>query len=187
MVKHSRVIDHAALEKLEGLLTVEGVKYTTAPSIALQVEKILVRKNIIGPTGKRTKSPQRQFADTSGENNRFSMYRNRFPHIPLAYGNADNDVFNIVATEGGAGNFIMERQPLIKAEVIYCIREEMAVKLSDMILRRTDCGSFGCPSPQELGQIAEIMAGELGWSMEQIDKEIDLVISHYRNRLSIQL
>lgn len=184
LVKHSRVIDHEKLESLRGLLTLEGVKYTTAPAIAREVEKLLRKKNLISKGRQSTVSPDgASFVKEAKQ----SPYYSKFPHIKANYGNDSHAIFDIVAQVGGAGNYITTNAPLIKAEVLYCIREEMAVKLTDIVLRRTECGSSGCPAPEKLREIAGIMAVELGWDQEQIEKEVEQVLSHYRNKLSIQL
>ncbi len=186
LVKHSRVIDHEKLEDLRGLLTIEGVKYTTAPAIARQVEKLLRKKNFIHtdkpPVRSLTNAP-----DTNKDLDKFIYLRNRYPHIEKNYGKDSHSVYSIISQEGGAGNFIPAKEPITIAEILYAVREEMAVRLSDVVLRRTECGTSGCPPKRGLRQIAEIMANELNWNDDSIEKEIDQVISHYRNRLNIEL
>lgn len=186
LVKHSRVIDHADLEGLQGLLTIEGVKYTTAPAIARQVEKLLKKKKILKK--KDFSAPPSDHApDAIKEHLSPAEFQCRFPHIEQIYGRDSHAVYSIIASEGGAGNFISAKQPLTKAEILYSVRQEMAVKLSDVVLRRTECGTSGCPSEDGLKQIAAIMANELNWDEENIDKEIDNVLSYYRYRLNIDI
>ncbi len=187
LIKHSRVIDHSELESIEGLLTIEGVKYTTAPAIAIEVEKVLRKKKIITQPRHHTFLAPSSRPDKNIDQKLFSRYAEKFPHIPANYGKDAAAVFAIVAAESGAGNCITAKEPLLKAEVLYTIREEMALKLADVVLRRTDGGASGCPAEPELRQIAEIMAGELGWDEKMICKEVDQVISHYRHRLKIQI
>jgi glycerol-3-phosphate dehydrogenase len=187
LIKHSRIIDHAELESLEGLLTIEGVKYTTAPAIARKVEKVLKKKKIITRSKQHASLPSANTPNMGLNQKLFFRYAERFPHISANYGNDSTAIFDIVAKESGAGNVITTTQPLIKAEVLYSVRNEMAVKLSDVVLRRTDSGTSGCPAETELRQIAEIMAGELGWDEKIICKEVDQVISHYRHRLNIHI
>lgn len=64
-------------------------------------------------------------------------------------------------------------------EVRYAVREEMAVRLSDALLRRTEAGSAGSPGEDALGSAARIMAGELGWTRERIASEITAVRRAY--------
>jgi glycerol-3-phosphate dehydrogenase len=56
----------------------------------------------------------------------------------------------------------------------------MAIKLSDVILRRTGIGSIGQPDNTTLDTAAEIMAAELGWSIDQTELEIEETKAIYR-------
>ena len=67
---------------------------------------------------------------------------------------------------------ISENSPVLKAEVIYAVREEMALKLSDVIRRRTVLGSAEIPSDAALESCAGLMAAELGWDADRISAEI---------------
>ena len=61
---------------------------------------------------------------------------------------------------------------VIKAEVIHAVRDEMALCLSDVVLRRTDLGSGECPTKETLKTVASCMAKELGWEKNKIQAEI---------------
>jgi glycerol-3-phosphate dehydrogenase len=43
------------------------------------------------------------------------------------------------------------------------VRDEMALSLSDAVLRRLDLGTAGAPAPGQLAVVSETMARELGW------------------------
>ena len=68
----------------------------------------------------------------------------------------------------------------IRAQVEYAIREEMAVKLADVIFRRTGIGTIGLPDNSILEIIAETMASKLGWSKDKVIFEIEEVRANYR-------
>ncbi len=183
LVKHSRVIDHESEENISGLLTIEGVKYTTAPSVARDVEKLLIKKKLIKPS---TVGIQHETSFISAENEELQRkYGPRFPHIKENFGDAAVNIFKIDAADGGNAAIIRNNPPLLKTEVIYCIREEMAVKLADVIFRRTDAGTTGCPGAEELRKIASVMAAELGWDEDRIKEEINSVIHYYRHTLAL--
>jgi len=63
--------------------------------------------------------------------------------------------------------------PVIRAEVLHAAREEMAVKLSDVIFRRTGLGTGGYPGSICLESCAAIMAAELAWSDQRTRKELE--------------
>jgi glycerol-3-phosphate dehydrogenase len=53
---------------------------------------------------------------------------------------------------------------VLRAEVLHALRHEMAMRLTDLALRRTDLGSERRPSAEALAAAAEIAAGVLGWN-----------------------
>ena len=74
----------------------------------------------------------------------------------------------------------MNREIVIKAQVIYGVRGEMAQKLKDVVLRRTELGSAGCPGDADLQLCAQTMAKELGWSSDKIRTELEEVKEIYK-------
>jgi len=55
----------------------------------------------------------------------------------------------------------------------------MAVKLADVVLRRTDIGSASYPGRPMLETIAAVLAAELSWAPERTAREIAEVESRY--------
>ena len=66
-----------------------------------------------------------------------------------------------------------------KAKVRYSVRQEMAQKLADVILRRADLGSAAWPGEACLQLCAETMATELGWDQSRKEQEINEVRTVY--------
>jgi glycerol-3-phosphate dehydrogenase len=62
--------------------------------------------------------------------------------------------------------------PIIKAQVIYAVREEMAQKLTDVVFRRTGLGTLGDPGKASLQTCASLMADELGWDAQRTQREL---------------
>ncbi len=67
------------------------------------------------------------------------------------------------------------KSTVIKAEAIHAIREEMALKLTDIVFRRTDLAVASRPDPTALRDCAEIAAAELNWDDRRIKIELDEV------------
>ncbi|GFP33077.1 glycerol-3-phosphate dehydrogenase, partial [Candidatus Hakubella thermalkaliphila] len=65
-------------------------------------------------------------------------------------------------------------------EIVHAIRDEMAQKLSDVILRRTELGEGGSPGDECLAACAQMMAKEKGWDRLKTEKEIDEVKAIYK-------
>jgi len=59
-----------------------------------------------------------------------------------------------------------------RAEVLYAVREEMAVTLADALLRRTEAGTRGYPGQDAVQAAATIMGEELGWTEARRAREV---------------
>ena len=51
----------------------------------------------------------------------------------------------------------------IAAQIVHAVREEMALNLEDVVMRRTCIGGLGPPPPEALDRAARIMADECSW------------------------
>ncbi|MEP6592660.1 MAG: glycerol-3-phosphate dehydrogenase C-terminal domain-containing protein, partial [Acidobacteriota bacterium] len=59
------------------------------------------------------------------------------------------------------------------------IRNEMALRLADIVVRRTGLGSAGRPAPEALRACARLAAAELAWSPARTEEEIALTSRVY--------
>jgi glycerol-3-phosphate dehydrogenase len=123
----SRIVDHEAADGVRGLVSMRGVKLTTARAEAEKVVDLVLRR--LG----RTQAPCRTAV------------------TPLAAA---------APLEGGVAE--RTRQ---------AVQEEMAIRLTDVVLRRTDLGTGGPPSPMDLEAAARTMAEALGWDEARLRAE----------------
>ena len=72
------------------------------------------------------------------------------------YGSHYRDVLNIAEQKPGWKDPI-GKSDVIKAEIVHSVREEMAEKLSDVVLRRTNLGSGNNPGEQSLEICSAVM------------------------------
>jgi glycerol-3-phosphate dehydrogenase len=61
-------------------------------------------------------------------------------------------------------------------------REEMALTLSDAVLRRLDLGTAGEPDPADVATVAQAMAPELGWDPARVEAERAALAAFYAAR-----
>ena len=80
--------------------------------------------------------------------------------------------FSGIRKRSHADRRISDQSPVIRAEILQGIHEEMAQKLVDVVMRRTELGSFGHPGIPCLRTCAAIMAAEMGWSNSKTDREL---------------
>lgn len=69
--------------------------------------------------------------------------------------------------------------PALAAEVAFAVRSEMALHLTDVVLRRTELGTAGRPGEDVLSDAADVAAAELGWNEEHRAEEMRAVQRRY--------
>jgi glycerol-3-phosphate dehydrogenase len=104
-------------------------------------------------------------------------------HLKASYGNHWRNVLDFFEDDHASAEnselWLSVDPPLLKAEVIYFVRQEQAVKLTDVILRRSPLGSAQFPPEDVLKNVAEFMAQLLGWSEDDCRREIEQVCTSY--------
>jgi glycerol-3-phosphate dehydrogenase len=178
--KESRFIDHAAVHGLKGLVTLIGIRYTTARGDAAQALDLLLRQ-LPAPPG-RADTETRALAGGDIEN--FESFRSRanrsgscvvgghtLDRLLRAYGTEYAEVLAIADAETGEAAVITGTGTLL-AEATYAVRNEMAVRLEDVVLRRTELGSGCHPGQAALVSVAQRMRELLGWTAEREQAEI---------------
>jgi len=184
--RHDRIIDHEKDGSLSGLISVIGVKYTTARSLASRVIDITLSKlgtegrpggpeAITGLAGRDLEKYIRE-AESGTDPRADAATVRELIHL---YGTDYERVLAIMDEDPGWAETISSRPLLIGAQIAYAVREEMASKLSDVVLRRTELGMFGMPEPGALRRCAELMGREMGWDSAVIEEEILEVESEY--------
>ena len=167
---------------LGGLISVVGVKYTTARLVAQHVlnrvcaiiaPKQSVSKTDHMPVYGGTLPRFQPFVEKEFQKAPPGIARDAFVGLLRNYGNAYHKVLQCL--EG----WVDGRQPrmckefdVLKAQIRFAVREEMAQKLPDVVFRRTDIGSVGNPGTQALEVCAREMGRELKWSEQRIAQEI---------------
>ena len=59
------------------------------------------------------------------------------------------------------------------AEVVHAVREEMAVTLADVALRRTGLAASGWPGDAVVAAAARLVAREAGWDATRTAREVE--------------
>jgi glycerol-3-phosphate dehydrogenase len=181
LVKHYTLCDHQQDDGLEGLISVVGVKYTTARDVAEKTIDLVFKKlDAPAPRCRTHETPVH-----GGEIGRFNDFVSQetsrrlhglrpetIKHLVYNYGSAYREALQFIDTDSGAREPIAPASDILKSEILYGIREEMAQKLSDVIRRRTELGSAGYPGDAAVKNCAAIMAAELGWNAERVQQEI---------------
>ncbi len=155
----------------QGIFSVKGVKYTTAPHIASEIVNLL-RKRFLPA---KTVEKKQHISDDGWQPVNQEIDR----LLKKRYGRQAAQVHNYLHEEQNSEVWIDKTAGLLKAEVEYLIQEEMACTMSDIVLRRTGLGTAECPSKDILMKIAVLMAEILDWNDERKMKEIEDVFNQY--------
>jgi glycerol-3-phosphate dehydrogenase len=65
-------------------------------------------------------------------------------------------------------------------QVVHAVRQEMAITLEDVVMRRTCLGQFG--PPRQLSRIADVMGAMLGWDEQRRWREVQSLTPLYQTR-----
>lgn len=185
--KRSRIIDHGREHSVEGLITLVGVRYTTARLEASRAIDLAVKKlgkradNCLTPTmpiyGARFESFEK-LAEHAVKDSCLPVQREAMHGLLHNHGSEYPEVLRCVEDNPAWGE-TLGTSTTIRAEVIHAVREEMAQKLGDVVFRRTDLATGSYPGDAALRASAELMASELGWSSSRIRNEVEEVIANF--------
>jgi glycerol-3-phosphate dehydrogenase len=188
LLPESRILDHKA-DGAPHAVTIVGAKYTTARGVGEQAVDLIASKLGKRLTRSRTATtilPGAGIADH--EALAIEHARRVQVEVPLAlirhligrYAEGAPTIISLIAAQPEAAAPLSPDTPTIQAEVLHAIRNETALRLSDILLRRTSVGAAGHPGAATLQAAAGIAATELQWTPERVREEIEAVEAVYR-------
>lgn len=186
--KHYKIIDHRQDFGIDGLISVVGVKYTTARDVAQKTIDLVFKK--MGRKAPKCQTEEiplyggnierfKDFTDQAIQSQPYGLDEKVMKHLSYNYGTAYNEILNYGAQDKKWVELLPDSKEVLKAEVLHGVREEMAQKLADVVLRRTDLGTAMNPGEAALKEVAEIMAQEMGWNPFRTQQEINEVKQMY--------
>ena len=165
---------------LDGLITLEGGKYTTSRNLAENCLKLVERKLGRRPASSITKKHHLYgcsitdlnsfLYDVQRDNKDFSGPT--LDYLSRNYGTEHAGILSL-AREDKALAETLNADGEILAQVIYAVRHEMARTLSDIVMRRTGIGTLGHPGREVLSKVAALAANELQWDAKRLEQEIE--------------
>lgn len=189
LLRESQVVDHA-VHGLPGLISVFGVRYTTARHTAeLAVNAVFRDKGYeTPPPCKTAETPLAGATMTSVESFlKAALVRDvegvapeNVRRIATTYGAGYDRVLQIARDVPALARPLGKTCDVLGAEIAYAGRMEMAMKLTDAVLRRTDAGAAGHPGLDAMERAGAIMARIHGWHESQTRSEVAEVDAFYR-------
>jgi glycerol-3-phosphate dehydrogenase len=181
------ILDHSS-EGADGAFTIIGTKYTTARATAERTTRMVARK-----LGKRIAPSRTAEATLPGagiadhEALAIETARDVGVELPLTtirhligrYAEFAADIVRLMAQDD-LRQPVSSEQPTLRAEVVYAVRNEMALRLTDIIVRRTGLGAAQHPGKEAIRESGRLAAAELKWDDGRLADEIAAVEEFYR-------
>lgn len=183
--------EHAVAHPVPGLVVVAGGKYTTYRIMARDAVDAAVHgldtkvppsvtENVplLGAEGyPAMKNARYQLA------HRYGLHVARVEHLLGRYGSLVDEVLDLVVDDLTLAEPLAGAPDHLRAEVVYAASHEGARHIEDVLARRTrisiETFDRGIGSVDE---VAALMAPVLGWSDEQVEREVE----HYRKRVDAE-
>ncbi|TMQ70935.1 MAG: glycerol-3-phosphate dehydrogenase/oxidase [Candidatus Eisenbacteria bacterium] len=185
--KRSHLIDHATRGGIEGLVTAMSVRYTTGRIAAEKaVDLAFAKMGRAAPPCRTARTPVHGGAIARIDDLVEAAVRERpawlspesARHLVRSHG-SDHGAVVRLAEESPPLRETLGTSPVLKAEVVHGVRMEMAQRLTDVVLRRTDLGTGAHPGAAVVAECARLMAGELGWDAARVERELAEVRAAY--------
>lgn len=182
--------EHTTISPVPGLVLIAGGKLTTyrvmardavdlaARGIGHAGPSITERVPLVGAYGFEARTNQRVALSR-----RSGLEIGRIDHLLGRYGGLVDEVLELIVGRPELGEPLVHADEYLAGEVVYAVTHEGARHLDDVLTRRTrisiETFDRGVLAAQ---QVAELMAGELGWDDARVDDEVD----HYLRRVEAE-
>jgi len=170
--KNFQIISAAEHGRAKGLFQVQGVKYTTARDVAKCVLDA-VSASLSAPLQPSAthKTPlyggdiidSAAFLAQCQQRYRAQLSTETLNNLVNNYGSKVDDIVRYAIADPLLAEIVPGTQHMIKAELRYVIDHEMVCTLSDLVLRRTELGSFAIPKDEAISYCVDFLADALGW------------------------
>jgi glycerol-3-phosphate dehydrogenase len=176
LARHALIRDHGQSDALAGLISVLGVKYTTARLVAEGAVDLALRK--LGRRAARCATARRLLPGTRGLEDAAALERELRAELGAG---ADAVAIALLKPYGTAYRPVLESAPQIGSAVervfrgtcLHAVRHEMAVRLKDLVLHRSTLSAREGLAMERLEWCAEMMRRELGWTEQRKTAELE--------------
>jgi len=176
--------EHRITESASGLLTIAGGKLTTHRAMAQElVDRVAARLRALDGRPRAPRPPTHRLPLPGGETTdlegliKAAVERGASDatarHLVGTYGSEAAAVLNLVDKDRALGGRIVAGRPELWAEVVHAVEREMAVRLSDVLVRRLHL--FYKTRDQAVpasSAVADRLAAALGWDGARRAEEV---------------
>ncbi len=174
-------------EGLDGMITVEGGKYTTSRQLAENVMELVLQKLnkelpesvsqaefLVG-----SEIPDMDLFLEKLQNDYPDFTPKTISFLGKNFGTESYSLFQMAREHPELAEVLNEDGEIL-AEVAYAIERESALYLSDILFRRTGIGGLGHPGKEVLQKVAALAGKLLNWDKAMLDSEIQKAEARFR-------
>ena len=188
LLSSPQIIDHDA-DGAGGAMTLVGVKYTTARATGARAADAVIRR--LGSPARKPRRDAIEILPGAGiaDHEALAIETARavglelappiIRHLTALYGDRCAPIVRLMAERTDWRMPLVAGRPNVGAEVVHAIRNEMALTLADIVVRRSELGAMGHPGDDIVHACARIAADELAWDADRRDREIAAVHAFY--------
>ena len=173
--KESRIIDHRAAHGVDGLVSLVGIRFTTARADAARALNMLLRQMPRTPAAVDTA----RLPLAGGDIADFAAFEAQALHTKPP-GVNDETMRALLRNHGthyahvlrGRDAHTVPDTSTLFAEIRHAIDQEMAMKLEDVVMRRTELAAGSHPGRRALEAAVMEMANYLRWSDSRMREEL---------------
>jgi glycerol-3-phosphate dehydrogenase len=187
--KESRFIDHRE-QGIDGLVTLIGIRYTTARGDSAKALDLLLEQMPNPPA----RAPTDRVPLAGGEFEDFDTLRSAArrdvpaqissPTLEAWLRNHGSDFRSVALLAQRPGEaHSLGSTDTVMAEITHAVQREMALRLQDVVLRRTNMGSGSHPGHRAINQAAHAMQRLTGWTDGRRAAEVtdtECILEHHR-------
>jgi glycerol-3-phosphate dehydrogenase len=182
------VRDHEVeLDEKSGLISILGGKWTTYRAMAEETIDAVQRYLMLPITPCQTA----RFGLSGGKDyspnlvsklmDQYRISTETADHLVKTFGTNAKQVLGLTKTTPDLLSLISDNFPAIQAEVVYCVRQEMAMSIEDILARRTGLQLLSAESSIKAAPVVgRLLARELNWSASQEEKAISSYVGKIR-------
>ena len=189
--KQYSILDHESDNGTPGLLSVVGVKWTTARDVAEKtVDRVAELLDRSLPAGQTADAPlvgggyadYDAFVADMRANRPEAVSADTLDDLLANYGDRVGEVLELIAQDPDLGKPLHAGAPVTGAAILHAAQSERAVTLADAVFGRTPLGFLGWPGEAVLQRCAALMARVTGWDAAQQQAQVAQVRDAYHAR-----
>jgi glycerol-3-phosphate dehydrogenase len=179
------VRDHEVeVDQRSGLISILGGKWTTYRAMA--EDGVNYIEQMLGKAVTASSTREMPLAGSRGFNAgycrglvlKYQVSESTARHLTQKFGTDATEVLEMIKSEPALAQPIYPGSEVLTGEVLYCIRQEMAQNIEDLLARRIGIQFHSWKNAVAAApKVGKLLGSELGWTQETTDRAINAYIA----------